>query len=385
MPLFKKLEMTEPERARILDKLDTAEQKNPKGPRRDAARLEYRVRDIPFSVNHPGGGVGRYIVLARNLSTGGISLLHAGYLYCGTECRLALTMPRGGAKTMIGKVVFCRLVAGQIHEIGVQFMEKIDLAEFAAPSQKRLSDDPEVRAAMQPLSGNALLVTTSGAERKLLQTRLKQSGLNPTAVDRAGAAVDQIKLLPYTVVVCELALPAPGAGELVQTLRRSGYTGAVVGIAAEESPVEYQRAIDAGMHGCIMKPIKHDAMHQVLMKAMRDAGCKMDDGGPIVSSLATDPASGELVQFFISHAKEAASAIVGAIKKNDLAAVRKECHSLKSIAGGYGFQSVAEAARQAVTNLDATMSIEESMPQVQGVLNVCGRLTAEKMPESKAA
>lgn len=385
MPLFKKLEMTEPERARILDKLDTAEQKNPKNPRRGAARLEYRNRDIPFSVNHPGGGVGRYIVLGRNLSTGGISLLHAGYLHCGTECRLALTMPRGGAKTLLGKVTFCRLVAGQIHEIGVQFFEKIDLADFATLYQKRTSDDPEARASMQPLTGKVLLVTTNAAERKLMQARLRQSGLNPTAVDRAGAAVDQIKLLPYSVVVCELALPAPGVAEFVQSLRRGGFTGAIVGIASEESPSEYQRATDAGMNGCIMKPIKHDAMHQALTKAMRDAGCKMDDGGPITSTLAGDPGSGELIQFFISHAKESAAAISSAMKKNDIAAVRKECQSLKSIAGGYGFQSVAEAARQAVTNLDATMSIEESMPQVQGVLNVCGRLTAEKMPESKAA
>lgn len=373
---FKRTDITEAERNRLLDKLDQSELSRPRNPRRGTARVEYRVRDIPLSVNHPGGGVGRYIVLGRNLSTGGVSLLHAGYIHPGSECRLALTLPRGGAKTLIGTVVFCRLAAGKIHEVGVQFKDKIDLAEFAVPEAKRLSDDPESRACSAPIHGTALLIAASEAQKRLLTTRLRQSGLDVTAVDNAGAGADQARLLPYRVIVCDMALPEPGPEALLKRLRENGYTAPVVGAAAEEGPADAQRAADMGMNGCIQRPVNHDAMHRMLLRVIRESGGAEADA-PIRSSMAGETGAEELIEFFINHARQACAAITSAVSAGDAAAVRKECHGLKSIAGGYGFQSVGEAAKQALTALDATMSIDESMPKVQALLNVCSRLSAD--------
>ncbi|MFM9958559.1 MAG: hypothetical protein ACKVZJ_10815 [Phycisphaerales bacterium] len=384
-PSFKKTQLSEADRVRLLDKLDMADAARGKNPRRAAARLEYRVRDIPLSVNHPAGGVGRYIVLGRNLSAGGISLLHSGYLHTGTECRMALTLPRGGAKTLIGKVVFCRLAAGTIHEIGVQFSDKIDLSEFASPELKRTSDDPEARASIQPLRGNVLLVASSEAERRLLEARLKQTGLNPTSVDRAGAAVDQVKLLPYVAAVIDLNLPDPGPAALVETLMAAGFLGSLVGLAGDDTPNENQRAIDMGMHGCIMKPVRHEAMHALLSRLVRNNQNKFDDGAPIVSAIAGEKGAEDLIQFFLTAAREAGSAISGAVQKGDSKTVRKECNTLKSIAGGYGFQSVAEASRQVVMSLDSTMSLEESMGRVTALLNVLTRLSADAPADAKPA
>lgn len=377
-PSFRRIQVTEAERTRLLDKLDMADQQRGKSPRRAAARLEYRVRNIPLSVNHPAGGVGRYIVLGRNLSCGGISLLHSGYLHNGTDCRMALTLPRGGAKTLIGTVVFCRLAAGSIHEIGVRFTEKIDVNEFAPLDPRRMNDDPEVRAAMQPLRGNVLLVASSEAERRLLDARLKQSGLNPTAVDRAGAAVDQVKLLPYSIAVIDLNLPDPGPAALVESLMAAGFLGSIVGLAADDSPTENGRAIDMGMHGCILKSLRHEAMHTLLSKLLRSNTNKVDDGAPITSALAGESGADDLIQFFITTAREAAVAIAGAVQTGDLKAVRKECHSLKSIAGGYGFQSVAESARQVMLSLDSTISLEESARRITALINVLSRLSPDK-------
>lgn len=379
-PSFKRTNMTDVERTRLLDKLDMADQQRGKSPRRATARLEYRVRDIPLSVNHAAGGFGRYIVQGRNLSSGGISLLHAGYLHNGTECRMALTLPRGGAKTLMGKVVFCRLAGGAMHEIGVQFSEKIDLDEFASPDLKRMNDDPEARAAMQPLRGNVLLVAASEAERRLLEARLKQSGLNPTAVDRAGAAVDQVKLFPYSLAVVDLNLPDPGTAALVESLKAAGFLGSIVGLAGDDSPTENGRAIDMRMQGCIMKPLRHEAMHTLLSKVMRSNTNKVDDGATITSTLAGESGVDDLINFFLTAAREAALAIASAVQKGDAKGVRKECHSLKSIAGGYGFQSVAESARQVMLTLDSTMSLEESGGRITALINVLSRLSPDKPP-----
>ena len=35
-----------------------------------------------------------------------------------------------------GKVMWCRLITGRIHEIGIQFEEPIDLADFVPPDEE---------------------------------------------------------------------------------------------------------------------------------------------------------------------------------------------------------------------------------------------------------
>lgn len=375
-PKFKRTMISDAERSRLLDKLDQTEQRGGKNPKRAAARLEYRVRDIPLSVNHPGGGVGRYIVLGRNLSSGGISLIHAGYLHNGTECRMALTLPSGGAKTLIGKVVFCRLASGQMHEIGVEFTEKIDVQQFASASVRRLNDDPEVRASLMPIPGNAIIVAPAEADRRLIESRLKQSGLNPTPVDRAGAALDQVKLLTYALAVVDLGLADPGPAALVESLKKAGYVGCIVGLAADESPSERQRAIDMGMHDCIFKPMRFEAMHTLIAKLMRSNGGNIDGGSPIISTIAGEHGAEDLIKFFLGAAGEAAAAIAAAVHKNDLKTVQKECQSLKSIAGGYGFQPVVESARQVLQALEVSPSIQAASGRISALLNVCNRLSA---------
>lgn len=376
-PRFQRLELPDAERVRILNKLELAEKMSAHKPRRGSARLEYRTRDIPMSVVHPGGGVGRFIVLGRNLSTGGIALLHAGYLHNGTECRMALTLPRGGAKTLVGKVVFCRLVAGQIHEIGVQFSEQINIEDFAASELKKLSDDPCDREAMRELSGNALLVAPDEAVRTLLLSRLKQTGLNPVGVETAGAGVDQVKRLAYVVAVCSLNLPDPGVEKLVRALQSAGFSGPVIGIASETEKAGASRAAHAGMQGCLEMPFAQDQVHAELARALRYCGASGEGSSPIVSTIAHEPRAGELIHFFVSHAREAASAVRAAAARGDLPTVKKHCQSLKSIAGGYGFQSVAEAAKQAVTCMDQSGSVEESAASIRALLNLCGRLSTE--------
>lgn len=377
-PAFKRTHITEVERNRLLDKLDLSDAQRGKAPRRGAARLEYRVRDIPMSVNHPGGGFGRYIVLGRNLSSGGISLIHSGFLHNGTECRLALTLPRGGAKTLIGKVLFCRLAAGTMHEVGVKFHEKIDIEEFASCDLKRTSDDPEAREAMRPLRGNALVVCASEAERRLMDARLRQSGLNPVPVDCPGAALDQVKLLPYALVIIALDLPDGGASALVESLMAASFPGSIVGLASDDAPTENGRAIDMGMQGCIMKPVRSESMHLLLAKIMRANPNKFDDGAPITSALSGEKGSEDLIQFFLSAAREAASIIAGAVAADDAKKVRKECHTLKSIAGGYGFQSVAESARQVMLILDSGGTVGEASSRVNALLNVLARLSSDR-------
>jgi len=143
---------------------------SPGSTRRTHPRMEYRVSDIAVAITHPGGSIGRYLVQARNLSAGGMSFLHGGYLHVGAECCAVLITIDGDMKGLRATVRACRHVTKNIHEIGVQFHEKIDPGRFLQPNARTLSGkhSPADSASAPTLSGRVLLLTCDGKTRSAL-------------------------------------------------------------------------------------------------------------------------------------------------------------------------------------------------------------------------
>ena len=79
-----------------------------------------------------------HAVIPRNISRMGMSLLHGKFVYDGTPCVAGLKALDGQLVPVRGKVAWCRLITGRIHEIGIRFEEPIDLDDFV-PS----GEDPE--------------------------------------------------------------------------------------------------------------------------------------------------------------------------------------------------------------------------------------------------
>ena len=70
-------------------------------------------------------------VCARNLSAGGFSCIHGGYLHPGSECQVVLPRREGGDPVAVnGTIVHCRHVEGSYHEVGIRFTEEIEPADL---------------------------------------------------------------------------------------------------------------------------------------------------------------------------------------------------------------------------------------------------------------
>ena len=82
------------------------------------------------------GEVGIHLVTTRNLSRGGLSVLHAMPLTSGTRCVLALQAPTGPGAVMEATVGWCREVdrddtdAPEAYEVGLQFDGALDVTAF---------------------------------------------------------------------------------------------------------------------------------------------------------------------------------------------------------------------------------------------------------------
>jgi len=68
----------------------------------------------------------------RNISRNGISLFHGTFVYAGTNCVVGLRALDAQVIPARGRVIWCRLIAGRVHELGLRFDEPVEVGDFVA-------------------------------------------------------------------------------------------------------------------------------------------------------------------------------------------------------------------------------------------------------------
>ena len=122
--------------AEVLQQMEQETRPAEGGERRRAPRVRYQ--DIArLAVRLGDEQIGRllYAMIPRNISRTGMSLLHGQFVYNGTTCVVGLKTLGGELASVRGKVGRCRLVTGRVHELGIDFDEPIELADFVASDQ----------------------------------------------------------------------------------------------------------------------------------------------------------------------------------------------------------------------------------------------------------
>ncbi|MHC5003471.1 MAG: response regulator [Planctomycetota bacterium] len=155
------MRLGERERAELLRRLDpvtTPDGRCADHERRREPRWIFRRSDIVAEMDQPGGGVSRFLVLARNLSANGMAFIHGGFVYPKTRAQFLLPRVDGPSQLVRGSVVGCRHVGGPLHEVRVRFDQSIDPKSFLHPDQ--LTDGLAVEASMvRNLAGRVLLLS----------------------------------------------------------------------------------------------------------------------------------------------------------------------------------------------------------------------------------
>ena len=82
------------------------------------------------------GAVGVHLVTTRNLSRGGLSVIHGQELAVGSTCVLALEQPEGPGAVREASIEWCRAVevgqggAAPAFELGLRFKGELDVTPF---------------------------------------------------------------------------------------------------------------------------------------------------------------------------------------------------------------------------------------------------------------
>ncbi len=375
----KSLRISDNKRTQLLKRLTDESRVGAEDTRRESPRIDYQLHNVALRIFHPGGGVGNFIVSTRNLSSGGISFLHSGFLHNNTEVRAVLPKMHGGGVEVHGKVVMCRHVEGVVHEIGVALFEKLDLLDFVDPGETPLVGDNAASFEIPQIHGEALCLVSDDAEAMLLEHHLKATGLDPVRVSAIGAAVDLLKRQSFDMAIVDV--DGDDTVEPITKMIQEGFSRSILALTAESAATRGKEALDAGAEKMLHKPYDTSTLLSVVSHMIGDAA---DGSKEIFSTMAADENMAKMVEQYLETVGTTARKLEDSIAAGEIDDVRAACQSYKGSASGYGFPQLSEVARRAVTALDASCSIEESMSELRRLSSMAGRLRAGTPAEKKA-
>jgi c-di-GMP-binding flagellar brake protein YcgR len=128
----------------VLDELDRA--RTLQGhERRKYKRADHRCLQVVLIVKESGGEAA-FMAASRNISQGGVCLLHRQMLYPAERCRVVLPLQDNRRLLVRARVVRCRFIQGILHEIGLRFdcpIKPEELNEILGAGEDPLQASPQ--------------------------------------------------------------------------------------------------------------------------------------------------------------------------------------------------------------------------------------------------
>lgn len=358
----------------VLDWLDKLEEAKPAKCRRSNPRIDFQRNDIPARITQPGGGTTDCLLSSINISAGGMALVRRGFLHVGTECRVVLRKHLGGTEVAQGRVAWCRQAVGSLHVFGLKFNHTIFVKHFLDPSEygDLMAETP---TAPTEIAGHVMLVDDQEMDRMLFSHHLRQTSCQVSLAKDGPDALQKLKENSIDVILCDLNLGMSPGEEVIASFRAAGFRGVIIALTSENDLLRLKKAQQAGAKEILAKPYEPARLLSQLASWMALA---RGGGQPIYSTMGGDPAIDALIEQYVGEVKSTLGTLKEGIAADDFPKVRTACQSLKGTGTGYGFALLTDAAKDAVTALDASQSVSETLNELQLLESLCRRIAPGK-------
>ncbi|MBT8486405.1 MAG: response regulator [Phycisphaerales bacterium] len=366
--------LTPGERNRLLNQLDREEaaqaEATPHIPQR---RWEYRRRDVAVSVEHPAGGVSRFLVCSRNLSDGGISFLHGGFLFEGSHCRVVLPRFDGSAPEVTGRVRRCCHVERFVHDVEIEFDEPIEPQMFV--QSRRLQPEVGVDTVDLPdLNGAVLFVDLTESDLLLLAHQLQSTDVELTVATDRAKALEELGRHDFEMVLCDLNLRGDGEIDLLTGIRDAGFDGPIVLVTAETDGATIRRALESGADHMLSKPYDPVELFALMYRLKSECG-PVPQGDLVYSTMESQPGMAPLITRFVEESRQIAGQLRIAADAGDLDRARGLCLNLKGNAAGIGFASLSHAAAEVIALMDGAESPQQLTSPIRRLGAMCDAIS----------
>ncbi len=247
---------------RLLEKLAEDNEHAQASAKRKFTRLAYLDPFVRVSVEGDSGAKKDLVLACRNLSQGGIGLLHSAFMYPGTT--VTIYLPRYDGKTvgLRGKVVRIEHRGGIVHEVGVRFDRAINPKEFvtqditdAIPSVENVK--PKV------LKGTVIFATEDHQTKAAVREHLLETSLKFKLVSGADAVLAEIEEKP-DMLFLDLDLGSMSGPELTKKLRLKGIGCPVVLMGNTDQELSRSMVKVCGADALLQHPIDGERLLRVL-------------------------------------------------------------------------------------------------------------------------
>lgn len=331
--------------------------------RRQYVRWPY-PKSVAVGIRH--GSRGDMIAMAmacRNISSGGMSLLHRAFIHNGSGIRICLKKLSGEIVGIDGVVVHSRHVRGTTHEVGVRFDNPIDPREFLSLSSFASSFLIE-HVEPDDLKGVVLAIDDSEADLRLLQHFLQGTQIR----FRTASDIDEGAKLAAEgcdVILCDYHIGEQNGTEFIERLRLSGFDTPVLMMTADTQVTK--GLLNTPADAILAKPISRELLHRALAQFLLNC----DHGVAKKSTLSKEHPNSSFIPDFIAELRKVADHLEETIKTEDYTRCSDLCHQIIESSPTLGFQALADMASKTVRLLSSSMSVSEAITPVRRLITVC--------------
>lgn len=349
---------------KLLDALDA--KKSSASINRQFVRWPYRVATVELRINHDTGTSTVYVA-CRNLSAGGVAILHRAFLHTGTSLDVALPKVNGDRTYVPGKVVRCQHLAGTVHEIGVKFEKPIEAKDYVRidPFADGFSLE---RVNPEDLKGTILYVADTELDQSLMRQMMRETSLRVlNATDRASAAA-RASEAPDLIIIENTFESTDCGANLCTAFREAGVDCPILIATADTSTLMRAKLANAAADAFLPKPIRKEvlfrALAEFLLRGASSTGCP-------TCSLPQDDPHRALLPTFASQLKAHAAMLEKAIQSEDVELARSICFQIAGSAPLMGFERLSASAEKTLQVLSSSMNVGEALTALKGLSSAC--------------
>lgn len=357
--------------AELLNAMDAEKGSKANHANRGFVRWPYPHPSIPLRIFQSGASSPTELRLAgRNLSNGGISLLHSSFMHTGAKVEVLLTRPGGKPQPFPGTVTRCTHVKGVIHQLGIKFDKPITAKDFVKTDAFSECFSLENVTAEQ-LKGLVVYAAESPMDQKIVQHYLRETQIRLRTTSSAKEAMTLAED-SCDLVLCDFDLPDMNGVEFVMALRASGINAPVIMTTSDTSLGSKARSADTQVSAFLTKPIAQQTLFRALAEFMGTSQSITSS----CSTLPPDDPNRALIPGFLEQLKAYLSRLNNSVKRGDADAVRTICLQLMGVAPTVGYAGIAAAARDCQEALDKTPCVAECARQIKMLTGACERAKA---------
>lgn len=351
------LNLRSPQLNHILDILDRHEGTPEATRQREYARLPYRLETVVLTLLHAEGNRTRVRVACRNLSRGGIGILHSAYMHPGSRCDVTLQRVTGKPQTIPGRVVRCTHRAGVVHEIGIQFDQPIDLSQFLARDPFTPVCSLE-RVDPAKLTGCILHIEPDANEREALKHFLRETTCSVVGAESLAAAIPEAA--KAGLIIASIGLPDATAIEAVARLRAARAKAPIIFVVPDTSEQVRASLVHVPAQGFLARPLTDKVVLGTIAEwlVVQPRAVKLQEPEDRIASNA-----GALL-----GAIGCMDALKASVTSRDAAGVRRAAGSLIQLADARSWYLIAAQAREVCVDIDESRAFHQVRRKVEGLI-----------------